>query len=112
MTAITPAQLREFIPRLLKQLFIEMLFLGNITHKEALAMLTEIESVLSFNGVWSGQLPERRIVMLPPTTPVVYQIKAYDPKQVNHAIENLYMVRPFSNSVTRAHWYCRLALII
>jgi insulysin len=90
--AITPEQLREFIPRLLKQLFVEMLFLGNITHKEALSMLAEIESVLSFNGVWTGQLPERRVAMLPVNTPVVYQMKVIDPKQINHAIENVYTV--------------------
>lgn len=56
-------------------------------------MLAEIESVLSFNGVWTGQLPERRVVMLPVNTPVVYQMKVIDPKQINHAIENVYMVR-------------------
>lgn len=56
-------------------------------------MLAEIESVLSFNGVWSGQLPERRVIMLPVNTPVVYQMKVIDPKQINHAIENVYTVR-------------------
>ena len=56
-------------------------------------MLAEIESVLSFNGVWTGQLPERRVVMLPVNTPVVYQMKVIDPKQINHAIENVYTVR-------------------
>jgi insulysin len=89
---VTLEKIRAFIPRLLSQLFFEVLVIGNVARQEALKMMSDIENVLKPKGYISSAFQERRAVKLPKGKTVIYQQKVLDPEQINSALENYYQI--------------------
>ena len=99
---LTPEDISEFYPQLLKQVHIEVLAHGNIYKEDALRMTDLIDSTLKPRPLPQSQWQVRRNLILPPGGDFTYQRTLRDPVNVNHCIEYYLYVGAVSDMTLRA----------
>ncbi|KAI4209130.1 MAG: hypothetical protein LQ351_007911 [Letrouitia transgressa] len=99
---ITPEDVANFYPQLLRQCHIEFLAHGNIYKEDALRMSSLIESTLKPRKLPSSLWQIRRSLVIPPGSDFTYQRTLGDPANVNHCIEYYLFVGDQKDRVLRA----------
>jgi insulysin len=90
---ITDKELEEFVPDLLKQLKIEMMFHGNFSVNEAQKLATLLEDHFTDKTLEPVSGVEEKTMVIPVSPEYTYQLQVED---VNSAIELYYQVGPKS----------------
>ncbi|MCJ1310738.1 Insulinase (Peptidase M16) [Agyrium rufum] len=99
---LTPQDISEMAPQLLKQIHVESLMHGNLYKEDALRMTDLIESILKPLPLSSSQWQFRRNLIMAEGTDFTYPREHRDPENVNNCIEYYLHVGPYSDQALRA----------
>ncbi len=89
---LTPDDIQQFYPGLLRQMHIETFVHGNLYKEDALKLSDLIENILKPRTLPQTQWPINRALIFPPGGNFVYHKTLKDPANVNHCIEYLLYV--------------------
>ena len=84
---LTPEDITNFYPQLLRQLHLEILCHGNVYKEDALRLTDLVETILKPRTLPQTQWPIPRNLILAPGSDYTYQRTLGDPANVNHCIE-------------------------
>lgn len=99
---VTPEDITNFYPQLLRQTHVEVLCHGNVYKEDALRITDLIESTLKPRVLPQTQWQMPRNLILPPGSDYTYQRTLGDPANVNHCIEYYVFVGDAANRVLKS----------
>jgi len=108
----TPEGLSAFITRMMKKMFIEGLFHGNISEKGAIDFMGRVESVLRPSALYASEHPSPRIVKLSDGEFYTFESDEVNSEQPNSAIQMMYQIDMETKSWTKRATLTLLAQII
>lgn len=87
IASLTPEDIANFYPQLLRQLHLEILCHGNMYKEEALRLTDLVQSTLKSRALPQTQWSVARSLIIAPGSDYTYQRPLGDPANVNHCIE-------------------------
>ena len=99
---ITPEDITNFYPQLLKQLHIEVLAHGNLYKEDALRMTKMVETIIQPRSLPRTQWQKKRNLILPENSDHSWKRVHQDPAVVNNAIDYFLYVGDIGDRVLRA----------
>lgn len=87
---LTMDDVKNFLPRFLSEVRMEILAVGNLSKEDALQAAAMCESILKPTGIPRKRLPATQAVILPPGSNYVYQRPVEDPENINNCLEQTY----------------------
>ena len=99
---LTPEDISNFYPQLLRQVHLEILCHGNVYKEDALRITDMVETTLKPRALPATQWQMARNLILAPGSDYTFQRKLGDPANVNHCIEYYIFVGDVVDRVLRA----------
>ncbi|MCJ1484182.1 Insulinase (Peptidase M16), partial [Schaereria dolodes] len=99
---LTPDDVSNFYPQLLRQVHVEVLVHGNLYKEDALRLTNLVESILKPRSLPQSQWQVRRNLVLPEGKDFTYRRTLGDPANVNNCIEYYLYVGNISDHALRA----------
>jgi insulysin len=89
---VTLSDIESFYHRLISQLYIESIYMGNLTLSEARNSKNKVIEILNSSCLSSGQFPERRTVRLRKDRKYIFRMNGLNPDEPNSSINNYYQL--------------------
>jgi secreted Zn-dependent insulinase-like peptidase len=109
---LTPADLLQFIPRLLASIKIKTLIQGNIARSEAEQLAKDISEILKAKAIFPSQYPEKRLLKLKKGFTYTQQVPSLNDHDINSCIWNEYQVTQYTCNLLMSRLVLAINVVI